>query len=145
MNGAGILEAISGTGTFLSEGDAYLKVVVNAHKRPQIFSLEMQFNLLTMAIEKHVMAILTSAGMLPNNHAFLDLLDGLKWVIPVSEEVDQQLRSLDHHESMCSLEMSGRHIPDAKGMRSFIALGCRVQQAAHEMASGTCVQSLALE
>ncbi len=136
---------ITGTEDFLQEGDAYLKVVVNGDKRPNIFTTEMRFNLLTMAIEKHVMSILMSAGSLPHNHSFLDLLEGLKWVLPVSQDVDQQLHSLDSHESMCSLEMSGRHMPDDERLKTFIVLGLRVQKAAHEMVRGTAVPSLALE
>lgn len=145
MIGTEFAEAISGTEDFLREGDSYLKVVVNAHKRPEIFTAEMRFNLLTMAIEKHVMAILMSAGQLPHNHAFLDLLEALKWVLPISEDVDQQLRSLDKRESMCSLEMSERDIPDTERLEPIIALGLRVKQAAHEMVSGQANPSFALE
>ncbi len=50
--------AISETELFLEEGDKYLKVVLNGHKRPEVFTLELMFNMLTLAIEKHAMAIL---------------------------------------------------------------------------------------
>ena len=129
-------KAISGTQDYLTEGDRYLKVVVNAHKRPEIFDGEMRFSLLTMAIEKHVMALLMSTGTLPPNHTFVDLLDGLKWVVPVSEEVDAQLRQLDRHESMCGLGVSNRPIPSASGT---------VQRAASEMVAANGEPSFALE
>ena len=54
-------EALTGTTTFLAEGDGYMKVVAGAHKRPTVFTTELTFNLLTMAIEKHAMAILMAS------------------------------------------------------------------------------------
>jgi hypothetical protein len=139
-------QAISETQLFLEEGDKYLKVVLNGHKRPEIFSLELLFNLLTLAIEKHAMAILMACGTLPENHTFLDLLDGLKWVMPVSEANHATLSSLHHEESMCSLEVPSKpRIPTAEQMIDYIALGQRMQVAAHEMVSGRTNPSLALE
>ncbi len=138
--------AISETQVFLDEGDKYLKIVRNAHKRPKVFTLELTFNLLVLAIEKHAMAILMACGTLPENHTFLDLLDGLKWVMPVSESNHEILTSLHEEESMCSLEVAPKpRIPTAGQMIEYIALGDRMQIAAHEMVSGKASPSLALE
>lgn len=139
-------QAISETDLFLQEGDKYLKVVLNGHKRPEIFSLELMFNLLTLAIEKHAMAVLMACGTLPENHTFMDLLDGLKWVLPVSEVNHQILLSLHKEESMCSIEAPVKpRIPTAEQMIDYIELGKRMQLAAHEMVSGKANPSFALE
>lgn len=138
--------AISETESFLEEGDKYLKVVLNAHKRPQIFTLELMFNLLTLAIEKHAMAILMACGTLPENHTFLELLEGIKWVMPVSEANHKTLLSLHQEESMCSLDAPPKpRIPTAEQMIDYMALGERMQVAAHEMVSGKANPSFALE
>lgn len=139
-------EAISETQLFLDEGDKYLKVVRNAHKRPQVFTLELMFNLLVLAIEKHAMSILMACGTLPENHTFKDLLDGLKWVLPVSAANHDLLLTLHAEESMCSLEEAPKpRIPTAEQMIEYIALGDRMQIAAHEMVSGKANPSFALE
>jgi len=139
-------EAISETGLFLQEGDKYLRIVLNAHKRPQVFTLELMFNLLVLAIEKHAMSILMACGTLPENHTFLDLLDGLKWVMPVSEANHATLLSLHQEESMCSLDAPPKpRTPTAEQMIDYIALGERMQIAAHETVSGKANPSLALE
>lgn len=139
-------EAISGTLSFLSEGDGYLKVVLGAHKRPRIFTTELTFNLLAMAIEKHSMAILMSCGNLPDNHTFKDLLDGLKWVVPVSEANHDLLLSLHEEESMCSLDVPSKpRIPSSEMLAIYVELGKRIQTAAHEMVSGIANPSFALE
>lgn len=139
-------QAISETDLFLQEGDKYLKVVLNGHKRPEIFSLELMFNLLTLAIEKHAMAILMSCGTLPENHTFMDLLDGLKWVMPISETNHQTLLTLHKEESMCSIEAPVKpRVPTPELMIDYIELGKRMQMAAHEMVSGKASPSFALE
>lgn len=139
-------EAISGAETFLAEGDGYMRVVANAHKRPRIFTTELTFNLLTMAIEKHAMAILMSCGKLPENHTFMDLLDGLKWVVPVSESNHELLLTLHAEESMCSLDVPPKpRIPQPEQLREYIELGLRMQTAAREMLSGSPEPSYALE
>lgn len=139
-------EALTGTTTFLAEGDGYMKVVAGAHKRPTVFTTELTFNLLTMAIEKHAMAILMACGTLPDNHTFLDLLDGLKWVLPVSSANHDLLLSLHEEESMCSLDVPPKpRVPTPEMLALYIELGKRVQTAAHEMVSGTANPSFALE
>jgi len=139
-------QAISETALFLEEGDKYLKVVSGAHKRPEVFTLELMFNLLTLAIEKHAMAILMACGTLPENHTFLDLLEGLKWVMPVSEANHATLSTLHEEESMCSLDAAPKpRIPTAEQMIEYIALGERMQIAAHETVSGKANPSFALE
>jgi len=139
-------QAISETDLFLQEGDKYLKVVLNGHKRPEIFSLELMFNLLTLAIEKHAMAILMACGTLPENHTFMDLLDGLKWVVPVSEANHATLLTLHQEESMCSIDAPVKaRIPTAEQMADYVELGKRMQTAAHDMVSGRANPSFALE
>ncbi len=139
-------EAISGAETFLAEGDGFMRVVVNAHKRPKIFTTELTFNMLTMAIEKHAMAILMSRGKLPENHTFMDLLDGLKWVVPVSEANHALLLTLHAQESMCSLEVPAKpRIPESERLQEYIGLGLKMQAAAREMLSGGGEPSYALE
>lgn len=139
-------QAISETAVFLKEGDSYMGVVLNAHKRPQIFTRELVFNLLTLAIEKHAMAILMACGTLPENHTFLDLLDGLKWVLPVSESNHATLLTLHREESMCSIDAPvTSRIPTAEQMIDYVELGKRMQTAAREMVSGAANPSFALE
>ena len=140
------VQAISDTEVFLKEGDSYRGVVLNGHKRPQIFNLELMFNLLTLAIEKHAMAILMSCGTLPENHTFQDLLDGLKWVMPISEAKHLTLITLHTEESMCSIDAPVKpRIPTTEQMIDYIELGKRMRTAAHEMVSGTANPSFALE
>jgi hypothetical protein len=43
---------------FVQEGDAYLKTARGGQKRPGVFTPEILYNLLAMAIEKHIMAAL---------------------------------------------------------------------------------------
>ena len=62
---------------FQREGDAYLKTARGARKRPQVFTPTILYGILSLAIEKHLMAILLQVDQLPDNHTFRDLVDAM--------------------------------------------------------------------
>ena len=86
---------------FMNEGDAYLKTATGGAKRPKIFSPEILYNLLAMAIEKHVMAALIFKGTLADNHTFTDLIISAERVCPLSESVIATLKDLEVYQNIC--------------------------------------------
>lgn len=125
-------DSLTGHLDFLKEGDAYLKTVLNAGKRPEIFTPEIVFNLLSMAIEKLMMAILTHSGCLPDNHTFDQLGEAFHAVSPLDERDRDMLAELDAHNNLCSLDAFKQIIPDASTMARFTALAERFQTLAHQ-------------
>jgi hypothetical protein len=115
--------AIRGHLEFQKEGDAYLTVVQKGVQRSAVFNPEIRFNLLGMALEKHMMAILMNEGKLPENHTFRDLLNALKEVMPIADRTRYLLLRMDAHNSMCSLEAVTRTVPDEAEMAELIDIG----------------------
>lgn len=86
---------------FMTEGDAYLKTATGGAKRPEVFSPEILYNLLAMAIEKHVMAALIFKGTLADNHTFTDLIISAARICPLSESVIETLKDLEVYQNIC--------------------------------------------
>jgi hypothetical protein len=86
---------------YMTEGDAYLKTATGGTKRPGIFTPEILYNLLAMAIEKHIMAALVFKGTLADNHTFSDLIDSAKAICPLSDSVVTKLLDLEVYQNIC--------------------------------------------
>lgn len=85
--------------TWLMEGRQYLSAAAGTTKK---FNLTIRYNLLAMAFEKFVMAILMHYGTLPENHTFSDLLAGLEQVMEVSPEMKRTIIRLESAQEICS-------------------------------------------
>ena len=99
---------------FMEEGDAYLKTAHGGQKRPAIFTPEILYNILGLAIEKHIMAALMSKGELADNHTFTDLIDATKQIGEINEIIADQLRKFESYQNICPV-FAGYHraeIPD---------------------------------
>ncbi|MEN8190641.1 MAG: hypothetical protein ABFS19_12415, partial [Thermodesulfobacteriota bacterium] len=60
---------------FLAEGNQFLATANNGYaRRQQVFTAEILYNLVAMAIEKLIMALLMESGNLPYNHTMHDLV-----------------------------------------------------------------------
>lgn len=86
---------------FAADGDAYLKTARGGQKRPGVFTPEILYNLLAMAIEKHIMAALVFKGTLADNHTFTDLINSAKLICPLDEAVASKLTELEKYQELC--------------------------------------------
>lgn len=93
---------------FLTEGDQYLKTARGGQKRPTIFTPEILYNLLGLAIEKHIMAALIFKGTLADNHTFTDLVDATKQIGEIDSDIAAQLRKFESYQNICPV-FAGYH------------------------------------
>lgn len=124
--------AISGYRIFQSEGDSFLRLAQGALKRPEVFNAEIRFNVLSMAIEKHIMAILMQSGNLPDNHTFRDLTHAMDLVAPLEPHAIALLHRMDAHNDICSISEYSRTIPDEPALAELLA----VAESTRDMADG---------
>ncbi|MGE4489595.1 MAG: hypothetical protein AB7E95_08635 [Kiritimatiellales bacterium] len=92
---------MDGWNEFMGEGDAYLKTACGGRKRPAVFTPEILYNLLAMAIEKHVMAVLMFNNSLADNHTFTDLIESARTICPLDEELAQKLIKYESYQEIC--------------------------------------------
>ncbi len=88
---------------WLKEGRQYMKAGRGDKGR---FNTTIRYNLLAMAFEKFVMAILMYHMALPMNHTFTDLIEALETVHPLDPETKAVLLGLEKRQEICSFEDS---------------------------------------
>jgi hypothetical protein len=97
--------------TSIKEADQYLKVAVGGLKRGTVFTPEILYNILGMAIEQYCLALLYYKGTMPDNHTFLDLVEAMSKVVPVPEDLKKELRDLQGYQEICCLNTYVRSVP----------------------------------
>lgn len=88
---------------WLNEGRKYMKSGSGTKGR---FNTIIRYNLLAMAFEKFVMAVLICHRSLPMNHTFTDLIEALETVHVLAPETKAVLLSLETRQQICSFEDS---------------------------------------
>ncbi|MEA3546395.1 MAG: hypothetical protein U9R66_01935 [Thermodesulfobacteriota bacterium] len=101
-----IKESIKGWEEYLREGGQYLATAENGFaKRQNVFTTEILYNLIAMAIEKLVMGILMQSGNLPYNHTMKDLVEAMDEFLPGRlDGLRDRLIALDAYQDICDLE-----------------------------------------
>ncbi len=100
------MPAIDGWEDYYSDGEAYLKTAIGAHaRRREVFTTEILYNLVVMAIEKFIMAALMRHGTLPYNHTMADLVEAMEQTFPeVMGELQDPILALDRYQQICDLD-----------------------------------------
>jgi hypothetical protein len=95
------LDYISDYTVFIDEGNKYLKTARGGIHRPAIFTGEILYNIIGLAIEKHVMGALMAKGKLADNHTFTDLIHAADQVGGIDDAIAVQLRKFEGYQNLC--------------------------------------------
>ncbi len=90
-------------GIWLNHGDQYMKAATPKGIKSR-FSPEIRYNLLSIALESYIMAILDFHHTLPDNHTYTDLITALEGVMPVDENLKNRILQYENIQSICSIE-----------------------------------------
>lgn len=93
---------------FMTEGDQYLKAARGGVTRPVIFTPEILYNIIGLAIEKHIMGALMAKGNLADNHTFTDLIHATKQIGEIDKDIADQLRKFESYQNICPV-FAGYH------------------------------------
>ncbi|MBU0480315.1 MAG: hypothetical protein KKG47_04360 [Proteobacteria bacterium] len=94
---------IGGWQEYLRQGKQFLAAAVNGFaRRRQVFTAEILYNLVAMAIEKLIMALLMESGNLPYNHTMHDLVEAMEEFLPGDlGPLGDELKALDAFQEIC--------------------------------------------
>ncbi len=113
---------------YLTDGDRYLNTAVNGFRnRPAVFTPEIVYNLVGMAIEKHVMGVMLHDKKMPDNHTLTDLVNALKDLCDVDRDLYDRILNMDRFQEICSLAAYHREPPAPNDVPEFLEVGTRVQ------------------
>ncbi len=131
--------AIQGWEEYLHDGDAFLQTGLAAHeKKKRAFTPEILYNIVAMAIEKHVMAALMHKGELPYNHTMGDLVAAMEEVFPRAiAEIKDGLLDLDRYQEICDVDTFNIIPPTVDELPIMLSLAVKMQELAHTATGGT--------
>ena len=112
---------------FIDEGDQYLKTAFGGSRRPQVFTPEILYNLVAMAIEKHAMGYLLYHRQMPDNHTLRDLMDALRKVADLDDDLYGRVVDMDRFQEICSVFQYHRDIPEQEDVSTFLDLGYEIK------------------
>lgn len=122
-------DPIKGWQEFLHEGKQFLKTADNAYaNNRKAFTAEILYNLVAMAIEKLIMALLMKSGNLPYNHTMHDLVESMDEFLPETlKGLGDKLKALDAFQEICDKESYTIITPSMSEVSRMIDLAKEVQ------------------
>lgn len=122
-------QPIQGWREFLRDGEGFLKTATAAHaKRRQVFTAEILYNLIAIAVEKFVMASLMRHGAMPYNHTMKDLVEAMEETFPGAiADIGEELLRLDAFQQICDLDGFSITPPGMEEIPAMLALAGKMQ------------------
>jgi len=122
-------QPIQGWRNFFDDGCGYLGTAVAAYeKRKKSFTAPILYNLVAMAIEKFVMAVLMRHGAMPYNHTMADLVEALDETFPGElSTMHDKLLQLDKYQEICDLEGFSISPPAMEEIPAMLVLAGQMQ------------------
>jgi hypothetical protein len=120
---------------WLSNGEAYEKAIGGRSGKPSPFMPAIQYNLVALALESYVMAMVHYHGSLPENHTFTDLVRAWETVAPLDPGIKATILKYEDMQSICSLDNYHRFEPS---QRDVLALQAAVATLG-EIVKKTCL------
>lgn len=109
---------------YLRDGEQFMHTAEEAaRKRPEVFSPEILYNLVAMAIEKYLMAYLMYHGDLAENHTMADLLRAIERHAGLQPELGERLLRLDRYQEICDMDSYQRRSPSTEEVPDILATG----------------------
>jgi HEPN domain-containing protein len=125
--------AITGWEEYLREGEQYLTTARRAYAKGRpVFTAEILYNLIAMAIEKLVMAALMQSGNLPYNHTMRDLAAAMEEHFPGRlGDLRERLLALDAYQEICDLDTYRRTPPTMAEIPAMLSLAMELRELVH--------------
>ncbi len=124
------INPVQGWNEFLEDGNGYLRTANGAYlKGNRIFTSEILYNIIAMAIEKFVMAALMRHGTLPYNHTMADLVEAMEETFPEAiSGIREGLLKLDTYQDICDPYEFTIVVPAMDEIPSMLGVAKKLQQ-----------------
>jgi len=122
-------QPIGGWEDFLKHGEGFLRTASGAYKKQKkVFTSEILYNIIAMAIEKFVMAALMRHGALPYNHTMKDLVEAMDETFPAAiDDLREGLLKMDQYQEICDLDGFRITPPEMKEIQGMLEMAQKLQ------------------
>lgn len=117
---------------FFEEGSQFLSLATNGVKKPKKFNGEALYNILSMAIEKHFMALFLYKNYMPEGHTLQDLLSAATQFVKIDMELIKGLTFMDSMQDICSVDDFTKKEPTGDEIYMMIKIAHRVKKCVEE-------------
>lgn len=105
--------------SWLDKGNKYFSAIQGKNGNPCKLSPTIQYNLVCLAFESYVMAILDFHSKLPENHSITDLLDALETVMPIDVDLRNKIIKYEEVQLICPIVEYNRRDPSIDEVNEF--------------------------
>lgn len=113
---------------FIKDGDGLYARASRSVKRPDIFTPEIIYNIMGMAIEKYIMGYLVCNGTLADNHTFTDLSNAVRQIEEPGTEFETMMNFMERFQNICSIDGYFRLAPSVGEVPAIIQAGTIVRE-----------------
>jgi hypothetical protein len=111
----------------IREGDRFLRTAVNGSRRPEIFSNELRYGILTMAVEKYLVGVFSYHRCMPEGHTLGGLAAGADRIAPMAANLRAAIQRIENFQELCSLETYHRRAPGDEELQAMLQTGEEVR------------------
>ena len=97
---------------YVVAGIQYLKTAKKGQSRPDVFTNELTYNLITLSIEKLLVGLSFHLGKIPQHHRLDSLIQSVSEMEPMDVKLIKNIQAINSYSDMCSLEVYSRPIPN---------------------------------
>ncbi len=109
-------------------GIQYLKTAINGQSRPNVFTNELTFNLITLALEKLLIGLSLHHGKMPQHHRLESLVLAVAEMEPIDAKLIKSIKDIESYQDLCSLEASSCPIPNDMEIQTMLKIGKEVER-----------------
>ena len=108
---------------YYNDGEKFLRTATGGlSNRPEIFTPEILYNIITMAIEKFMMGFLMYNGDLADNHTMADMIHSMERHLKLPPDLTSRLLHLDSFQEICSLDNYSYITPTHSQIEAMLAV-----------------------
>jgi len=96
---------------FADNGKSYYKTSIGMAKKPEKFKTDVVFNIISMAIENMLMALLLKNRYMAKGHTLVQLIDDLGQFYKIDNKLKSDLIYMDNFQQICHLDTYTRSAP----------------------------------
>lgn len=108
-------------------GIQYLKTAINGQSRPNIFSNELTYNLITLSIEKLLVGLSFHLGEIPQHHRLDSLVQSVAELESMDAELVKNVKAIDNYNDLCSMEVYSRPVPSDMEIKAMLEIAKEVE------------------
>jgi hypothetical protein len=116
-----------GWAKLIREGDRFLQTAVNGSRRPKVFSNELRYGILTMAVEKYLAGVFSYHRVMPEGHTLGSLAMGADRIAPMAASLRAGIQRIESFQELCSLETYRRNAPADEVLQAMLQTGEEVR------------------